>query len=470
MPLPTKLAPFRAYRCFSLLLSLTAHWLPLPAAAQTAAAMVATPESGSTSDAEVKPERFNAKFQTTYIWQKKPAFSAAYSGVNSLQATAEKSYSFTTTAFLGWRLLDNTELYFNPEVVQGVPMSGLTGLGGLSNGELQKTAGSNPLLYRARLFVRHSWQTGAEQEAVASDLNQLAGMRSKNRWVLTAGNLAVSDIFDANAYAHDARSQLMNWSFLTHGAYDFAADSRGYSWGAALEYYADDWAVRAGRFMMPKQSNGLVLDRALGRHFGDQLEFEKSYALAGQPGKARLLLFRNRAIMGGFDDALVLAQAMPALGVPDVASVRQLRSKKGWGINLEQAINEQTGVFARWGKNDGASEAYAFAEIDQSLSFGGQIKGASWGRPQDTVALAYARNGLSASHRALLAAGGNGFFVGDGRLNYRPETIVEAYYSLGLEFLQRSALTLGAQHISNPAYNADRGPVKVFSVRLHTEF
>ena len=417
-------------------------------------------------------EGFNAKFQATYIWQKKPAFYALYSGVNSLLPQAEKSYSFTSTTYLGLRLADNTELYFNPEVVQGVAMSGLTGLGGLTNAELQKTAGAKPVVYRARLFVRQTFNTGDGRVAVASYANQLAGLRSTERLVVSVGNLAVSDIFDANAYAHDPRTQFMNWSFLTHGAYDFAADSRGYSIGAAMEYYRADWAWRAGRFMMPRESNGLALDRALARRYGDQLELEKGYVVANQPGKARLLVFRNQAVMGGFDDALAAAAA--AGGVPAVAPVRKLRTKKGWGVNVEQSLTSTAGLFARIGRSDGASEAYAFTEIDRSLSFGLTTNGTTWGRAQDTVGLAFAQNGLSASHRAFLAAGGNGFFVGDGRLNYRPESIVEGYYGIGLgqsmRFLQRSALSVGAQFIRNPAYNADRGPVRVFSVRLHTDF
>lgn len=429
----------------------------------TLPAFVAAQPAALTSES---PETFNAKFQATYIWQTKPAFQSAYSGVNSLSPLHEKSYSFTSTAYLGLRLAPDTELYFNPEVVQGAPMSGLTGLGGLSNAELQKTAGSKPLLYRARLFARQTWNFDGERDAVAADANQLAGVRSRNRVVLTLGNLAVSDIFDGNAYAKDPRIQFMNWSFLTHGAYDFAADSRGYSWGGALEYYRDDWVIRAGRFMMPRESNGLLLDRGLGKRYGDQLELEKAYAIADLPGKARLLVFRNQAVMGGFDDALATAGG----GVPVVAPIRKLRSKKGWGVNLEQSLTDNTGVFARLGKSDGASEAYAFAEIDRSLSFGVQVKGVAWGRTQDTFGLAYAQNGLSPAHRAFLTAGGNGFFVGDGRLNYRPESIVEGYYSVGFGFLQRSALSLGAQYIRNPAYNADRGPVRVFSMRLHTEF
>ena len=424
-----------------------------------AAAQPAAPDSA-------EPDAYNAKFQATYIWQTKPAFRAAYSGANSLSPLPEKSYSFTSTAYLGLRLAKDTEFYFNPEVVQGVAMSGLTGLGGLSNAELQKTAGSKPLLYRARLFARQTWNLDAQREAVASDANQLAGLRSNNRLVLTVGNLAVSDIFDGNAYAKDPRLQFMNWSFLTHGAYDFAADSRGYSWGGALEYYRDDWAIRAGRFMMPRESNGLALDRGLAKRYGDQLELEKAYAVGGMPGKARVLLFRNQAVMGGFDDALAAANG----SVPTVAPVRKLRSKKGWGINFEQSVSDNAGMFARLAKSDGASEAYAFAEIDRSLSFGVQVKGNSWGRAQDTLGVAYAQNGLSGSHRAFLAAGGNGFFVGDGQLNYRPESIVEGYYSVGLGLWQRSAVSVGAQYIRNPGYNADRGPVRVFSARLHTEF
>ena len=435
---------------FCLKLGLSALLLPLAATAQD------TPE----------PERWNAKFQATYIRQAKPGFPASYSGTNSLSPEREYSYSFTSTAYLGLRLLPGTEVYFNPELVQGVPLSGLVGLGGLSNSELQKTAGPKPKVYRARLFVRQTWGLGGERESLSSDQNQLAGSRDSQRIVLTAGNLAVTDMFDVNSYANNPRTQFVNWAFLTHGAYDFAADARGYSRGAALEYYQGDWALRAGRFMQPREPNGLPLDPDLSRHYGDQIELEKGYALYGQPGKARLLLFRNRAVMGSFADALANAGG----GVPDTATVRQLRNKRGWGVNLEQSLDENTGVFARIARSDGASEVYAFAEIDSSLSMGAVVKGARWGRALDTFGLAYALHGLSGSHRDYLAAGGLGFFVGDGRLNYRPESITEAYYSLGLNVLKRSAVSVGLQYIRNPAYNADRGPVWVGSLRLHTEF
>ncbi len=426
------------------------------------------PALAAAQDAE--PERWTAKFQSTYIWQKKPSFRAAYSGDNSLSPNAEKSYSFTSTAFLGLRAGPNTEFYFNPESVQGVPMSRLTGLGGLTNGELQKTSGSSMRFYRARAFMRHTWGLGGDREKVEADLNQLAGLRDKNRVVLTLGNLATSDIFDDNSYAHDGRTDFMNWGFLTHGSYDFAADARGYSWGAAVEYYKDDWVLRAGRFAMPKESNGLALDFSIFKHYGDQIELEKGYTLAGLPGKVRLLAYRNVAVMGGFSDALTYASANNTS--PDVGPVRKERSKRGWGINLEQALSPSVGLFARLGKNDGATETFAFAEIDQSASFGTVINGAMWGRGTDAAGIAQARHGLSQAHRNFLSAGGYGYFVGDGRLTYRTEIITEAYYRVGFDLprLNNTALTLGVQYIQNPAYNADRGPVKVASVRLHTEF
>ncbi|MEY2953068.1 MAG: hypothetical protein RLZZ401_1155, partial [Pseudomonadota bacterium] len=408
---------------------------------------------------------WDVRFQNTYIWQKKPGFRAAYSGENSLSPLPEKSYSFTTTVFMGLRLGPNTEFYFNPEFVQGVPLSRLAGMGGLSNGELQKTAGSQLSAYRARAFVRHTWSLGGAADSVGADLNQLAARRDNNRVVLTAGNLAVGDIFDDNAYAHDARTDFMNWGFLTHGAYDFAADARGYSWGTALEVYQADWVLRAGRFAMPKESNGVAIDFALGRHYGDQLELEKAYTVAGQPGKMRLLAYRNVAEMGNFSAALANAQASGS--PPDIATSRQLRSKRGWGVNLEQALGKDLGLFARFGRHDGAAETFAFAEIDQSASLGAVVSGTRWGRAPDAVGLAQVRHALSGSHRAYLAAGGYGFFIGDGRLNYAQETITEAYYrwGLGLPRLNNAALTLGFQHIKNPGYNADRGPVKLLALR-----
>jgi high affinity Mn2+ porin len=305
---------------------------------------------------------------------------------------------------------------------------------------------------------------------VAADDNQLAGARDKRRVVLTAGNFAVGDLFDDNDYAHDARTQFMNLSFMTHGAYDFAADSRGYTWGAAVEYFGDGWAARAGRFALPEEPNGLSLDFRLSQHYGDQAELEKSYSIAGSSGAVKLLAFRDVAVMGSYEDALAYAAANHAQ--PQLDPVRGLRSKRGWGVNVQQAIGPDLGVFLRAARSDGRSEPYAFAEIDRSASAGAVLSGNHWGRPDDRVGAGVARNGLSGSHRDFLAAGGLGFFLGDGKLNYRPETITEIYYSaaFALGKLERNAISVGWQTIRNPGFNADRGPVHVASVRLHAAF
>lgn len=412
-------------------------------------------------------EDWNAKFQATYVWQDKRPFPAAYSGTNSLSAGKEHSYSFTATAALGFRPWAGGELYFNPEAAQGVPLSNLTGLGGFTNGEIARSSGPTLTVYRARLFLRQTWGMSGEQEIVESAANQLVGTVDKRRWVLTAGNLSVLDVFDGNAYSHDPRTQFLNWSLMTHGAYDYAADARGYSWGIALEWYHDDWTVRAGRFIQPKEPNQQALDPHIFQHYGDQLEVEHAHTIGGQPGKLRVLAFRNRAKMSSFQDALNLAARTG--GTPDINDVRTGEQvKHGFGLNLEQAMSNNVGLFARASWADGRTETYAFTEIDRSMSGGAVVRGTSWGREQDSMGVALARNGLSKVHRNYLAAGGMGFFIGDGRLNYRPETVFEAFYNLNLT--KAAWVSLDWQRIRNPAYNADRGPINVASVRLHTEF
>ncbi|HZV66828.1 MAG TPA: carbohydrate porin [Telluria sp.] len=422
--------------------------------------------AGGSMAGEQEQEEFNAKFQATYIWQVKPAFGAEYSGPNSLSPEREKSYSLTATAALGWRPWAGSELYFDPEMAQGVPLSHLAGLGGMSNGEMARTSGANPTFYRARLFLRQTWGFGGGQEALESAANQLAGMADKRRLTLTAGNVSVLDLFDANAYNHDPRTQFMNWSVMTYGAYDFAADSRGYTWGAALEYVDDGWAVRAGRFVQPRESNGLVLDPKIFRRFGDQLEFEHAHQFGELAGKVRLLIFRNVATMGSYADALALGSATGS--TPSMDDVRTRHAKVGYGINAEQALTADIGLFGRASRADGKTETYAFAEIDRSVSGGALVHGTAWARPEDTAGLALARNGLSQVHRDYLAAGGLGFFVGDGRLSYRPEAIAEFFYNYAIG--KSAHLGVNFQRIENPAYNHARGPVSIGSLRLHADF
>lgn len=415
---------------------------------------------------------FDFHAQATYIWQRKPSFSAAYTGPKSLVPGAEKSYSFTTTADFGARLWQGAQLHFNPEGAQGVPLSNLTGAGGLSNGELQRGSSTNLKKYTARLFVQQRFDVGTETEKVEADFNELGGNYGVKRWTVTVGTFSLLDYFDNNPYAKDPREQFMNWSFLTHGAWDYPADARGYTTGAVLEYRTPAWSVRAGRAMQPKESNGLPLDRNLRRQYGDQLEVDGNlpFALAAGPLRGRLLVFRNRTLAGSFADAIAVG------GVPDVALVRRSQVKTGWGATIEAPLGDDAGVFVRASGNSGNLETYAFTEIDQQLSAGGQFTGSAWGRKQDRVGVAYAINGLSSTHRAYLAAGGQGAFLGDGRLNYSNERIFETYYRWALpEWSLRAgklqtALSVGFQHTVNPGYNRDRGPVQTYSARLHTEF
>ena len=425
------------------------------------AVLVAT-QAGPTQAA---PE-WDLRGQATYIWQDKPAFKAAYSGPHSLEAARALSYSFTATAALGLRLALDWEVYANAELVQGLPFSALTGMGGLSNGELQKSAGTHPIVYRARLFARRTWALGESDagEDLGADFNRLPGRQPHDRLVLSVGNLAVTDIFDPNPYAHDARSQFLNWALLTHGAYDFAADARGYTWGAALDWRQGDWSLRGGRFAMPVESNGLKLDGQIARQYGDQIEAERRHRLFGQDGSLRALFWRNVARYGNFSDALAVAGA----GVPSLDGVRRRQAKSGWGLALEQGLSPNLGAFARIGASDGRREAYTFAAIDRSASAGLSLNGQAWSRPKDSLGLAVARNGLSAMHRRYLAAGGLDFFLGDGRLRYASETAVEAY--LAVAVLERLTITLDLQRVQAPGYNADRGPVRFVGLRLHADF
>ena len=416
---------------------------------------------------ETTQENWNAKFQTTYIWQHKPSFNAAYSGANSLSPDAENSYTFTTDAFLGIRVLQNSEIYFVPEITQGVAFSNLTGLGGFTNGEITRASGTDPTIYRQQLFLRQTWGLGGATQKTESGMNQLAGATEKNRFVLTAGNFSTLNIFDNNAYAHDPRTQFMNWANMTHASYDYAADARGFGWGVAGEWYQNEWVVRLARMTGPRDPNMLQLDYQFFQHYGDQMEIEHSHELAGQPGKVRLLGWRNRAILANYRDAINYGLATAT--APDIFKVRYGEQiKYGFGIDVEQAINDDLGAFLRAMQTDGRTETLAFTEVDSSLAGGLSLKGTLWGRAQDTVGIALLGNALSQDRRDYLQAGGISFFIGDGALHYRPETIFESYYDWNLA--KHAWLTADYQYIKNPAYNADRGPVEIFGMRLHFEY
>lgn len=437
--------------------------------------------------AELQEERWNAYGQFTYIWHQKEAFPAAYTNFNgspnSLRPEKERSYTTTATAFLGLRAWKDAEIYFVPEMISELPLSDLHGLGGsIQNAELEKNGARAPTLYRSRLFLRQTWSFGGEPTPVESGPMQLGGSANSRRFVLTAGNLSIIDIFDKNAYAGDVRQQFLNMNFLTHAAFDFAADARGYSWGLAGEHYHDEWAFRFGRFMGPKDPNQLALDTRFMKYYGDQLEIEHKHDFYGQPGKVRLLAFRNVENMGRWDDAVNAFQSDPNknastctafnygsgnTSAPDLCWGRKRNVKIGLGLNLEQGITEDMGVFFRGMKADGKTEVYSYTATDSSISLGTLIKGKRWGRERDTVGIGYAENWLSSSHVTYLGIGGVDGFIGDGRIRYRPEKAFEMFYNINLN--RYLWFTLDFQHIINPAYNADRGPVTLYGARVHAE-
>lgn len=439
--------------------------LPLSARSATPGAEEGKPlEPIAAPSAEVRD--WSVHLQGTGIYQGTLRFNSPYRGPNSLDPGNRWRETLSATAYLGRRLWEGAELYFNPEVNQGFGLSETRGLAGFSNGEAQKAGFETPKPNVARLFLRQTFGLGGEQEAVADDLNAIAGTRNISRLTVTAGKFAASDIFDNNNYAHDPRTTFLNWSIWEAAAWDYPADQKGYTDGIALDFNQKDWALRGGWFLEPKVANDRNLDPRFWKHFGAVTELELRHRLADQPGSVKLLAFANRAPMGNLRQAtdIALATGMPA----DIAAVRRDRFKVGAAINLEQAITDELGGFARASWNDGRTEAWAFTDVDTSVSLGASLKGGRWNRPADTVGLAAAMNLISKEHQDFFAAGGTGILVGDGRLSYGPEGIVEAYYAVSIA--EPLVLTLDYQFVVNPAYNSDRGPVSIFGARLHAQF
>ncbi len=409
---------------------------------------------------------WNIHGQTTVIAQGYPAFRSPYQGANSLPGIAQGRETWTAGAFLGWRLWDGGELYFAPELAQGFGIGSTLGLAGFSNGEAQK-GGAEYFRFRAqRYYFRQTFSLGGEQEDVPDGPLQLAGKRNIDRVTVTVGRFAVGDFFDGNSYAKDPRADFMNWSMWASAAYDFPADLPGLTRGAVVELNRKDWAIRAGYFQVPTLPNSDVLTSKGG---GTVLEFEQRYSILNQPGKLRLGVFGNQGTTANYRDVLGIVAANPALDINDVTiNSRRERLKYGFYANMEQQIMPDVGIFGRVSWNDGQNEILSFTDIDRSASGGVSIKGSFWGRPTDTFALGGAVNGLSSAHRDFIASGGRGLLIGDGQLNYGTERILETYYAFALN--KAFMFTTDYQLIVNPTYNMDRGPVSIFSGRLHGEF
>ncbi len=421
-----------------------------------------TPPPETTVATEGNPWSLHA--QTTYQLQGHSSFSSPYSGPNSFEDRRETRGSSTTTLFLGRRVWRGGELYVNPELAAGTGVSRVLGLAGPPNGETYRVDSSALKLSLGRLFIRQTWETGGSAKPVESDANQVSGTALSRRFVVTAGRFSGTDVFDGNAYAHDPRTQFNNWSLWANAAWDYPADTRGYTYGLALEAYRDDWALRLGSFLEPKQANGIEFDHHLREAHGEVLEIEHDHAIGKRAGAIRILGFLNHARMGLYSQAL--ADNPEA---PDVTATRRAgRKKYGFGVNAEQALTANTGIFLRAGWNDGKAEAWAFTEVERTATAGISVGGSGWHRRNDRVAVAIAWNGINHDHRAYLAASGLGFMLGDGRLRYGTERVVDGYYSIALATI--GSISIEAQRFNNLGFNRDRGPVTVYGTRLHLEY
>ena len=440
--------------------------------AQNESSLAEPTQAVSLVDDETHDSWYHVGGQATFIEQFLFPFHSPYSGPHSLPSEHQARLSQTYTLYLGARPFSELEAFIDPEMARGAAIGDSLGLAGITNGDVIRNPSLGQDPYLARYFLRWSIPTGGEMQHVeASDL-QVAGFRSSERIVVTAGKLGTNDIFDLNSYANSTRTQFMNWALINNAAYDYAADTRGYTHGIALEWIHPEWALRLGTFQMPTSANGPDLSTDLAHSRGDQIEGEYHAHLWGdehEPLIMRLLGFRNLADAGTYRTAIALGEQTGT--TPDITAVRQPGTVKyGFGLNLEQPLADEgaTGLFVRMCWNDGATESYAYTEADRSLSVGTQIGGVNWSRPNDRIGVAFAVNGLSAPHKDYLAAGGLGFLLGDGKLNYATEQIGELYYAW--QFCRFAAASFDAQFIGNPGYNQDRGPVTVLSLRMHLAF
>jgi len=418
------------------------------------------------SEEPVEPERWNLFYQATSVGQYHGTFRSPYSGQFSLQNYSERDVSLTTTLFLGLRLEKNTVLYFNPEIAGGKGFSNVNGLANAPNGELPRVASATPKPYLARLYISHDFGFGHEMESLESEENQLAGQRPMKRYTITAGRFTLTDFFDNNRYSHDPRTQFLGWGVMYNGAWDYPADVRGYTWGWVHELHLKNWSFRYASAAVSRVANGLRLDRRLFRNRGDVFEGEYRYTLGGHGGTIRALHYLNHANAGNYAEAI--RQAEVNGGPPVVTNIRRNGTLKyGFGLNMDQELTKEIGVFGRLGWNDGKTESFEFTAIDRLATGGISITGKRWRRQFDTAATEFTVSGISSVHKDYLARGGYDFLIGDGRLRYGPECISETYYSARL--FPGFFASFDLQHVSNPAYNRDRGPVWIPSIRLHME-
>jgi high affinity Mn2+ porin len=414
-------------------------------------------------------DRFWISGQANFISQWHPAFHSPYRGPNSLSSQAQDATSRVLTLYTGLRLTNNSELLCDVQETGGHGIGEALGLAGFTNLDVVR----NPTLSKAPYIARLMWdQIIPLGDARVPNLRtplSLFSQLPERRLEIRFGKFTLGDFFDLNTYGADSNFQFMNWTIDNNGAYDYAADTRGFTFAAMVEYHDRRSAVRFAEGLMPKVANGIHLDADLSRAHAENLEVElHRTVIPRREGVLRLLAFVNHANMGSYRQAIANFRA-GLTPVPEItAHPLQTTIKYGFGINFEQPVNNWLGLFGRWGWNEGRHESYVYTETDATIEIGLGASGARWGRKYDHIGLAFVTNGISRDHQQYLALGGIGFLLGDGRLNYGRENIAETYYTL---HAWRGAYpSFGFQYVDHPGYNRDRGPVIVPTLRLHLEF
>ncbi len=439
--------------------------------AQSKSALIAGGENSSPPDAspsapdsaEPDEQKWNYHLQSTVIGQGYPSFPAEYSGANSMKPEGQvrETISFDVTG--GVRLWRGAEFFGDVLIWQGYGLSNTLGAAGFPNGEAFRVGKTYPDAVVSRAYLRQTIGLGGGKEAVDDSPNDLRGTRDIRRLTFTLGHLAAKDLFDNNAYANDPRSQFMNWSLEANDAWDYPANTVGFTNGIAVELHTSGWAGRLGMFQVSRVANGLRFDWDLANAWSSAGEIERRYSPRGHAGSVRVLAYNTRAHMGHYQDVL----NDPSLD-ENIFLTAAYRHKYGFGINMDQEIRRNLGVFARLGWSDGKNQTYEFTDVDRTATAGLSLKGERWRRKDDTVGLAVIVNGISSVHRQYLAAGGLGVTVGDGALDYRAERIGETYYNL--KFAKHFQVSADYQFAQNPAYNHVRGPVDLFALRFHAEY
>jgi high affinity Mn2+ porin len=415
-----------------------------------------------------KDTRFWLSGQANFIFQTHPDFHALYSGKNSLSPRYEKATSRVMTLYTGVRLNNSTEFLVDIEEAGGAALSTGLGLAGPPDLDIVR----NPLLSKAPYLGRGMIHTvfALSQDKVENQRNAFSLFEElpRRRLEVRFGKFSLPDFFDMNSVGSDTKFQFTNWTIDNNGAYDYAADTRGYTVGFTADYEDRNWGFRFAEGLMPKVANGIDLVWKPWQAHAENFEYELRHGvIPKKAGVVRLLAFTNYANMGIYRDQVI--KAAQAEVTPDItAHPWRITRKYGFGINVEQNLTHYLTAFARFGWDNGTTESFAYTEVDQTFAEGVGANGAWWHRKQDRAGIAFVSNAIKKDHQNYLAAGGLGFLLGDGNLNYGRENILESYYTVHV--WRGIYLAPGVQHITDPGYNRDRGPVVVPSFRAHIEF